>query len=106
MNQPIDDNQERSATIVMIVSIVGILLLGAPCFCYFGAGLFMGLDQFSSGRYKNPARQKKEKYVRPEKYNRKFPSSKTGKRYTRPAKYNRTFKKPETAVESKTSPAP
>ena len=88
MSQPIDDRaQERRASVVMLVAIGAILLLGTPCFCYFGAGLVMGLDQ--SGRYKNPVRQKKERYIRKDEYRRSFDKS----RPARPDRYNRKFEK-------------
>lgn len=40
----------------MVVALVVIALLAAPCCCYFGAGIFFGINELRTGQYKNPAR--------------------------------------------------
>lgn len=48
--------EERGALIFMIVALAIVALFGAPCCCYFGAGLFQGVNSLRTGQYTNPAR--------------------------------------------------
>lgn len=75
MEEPEKDarRSELGATLVAGVAVVLILVMGSPCICYLGAGFFVGLKQFQSGEYNNPARTRKKKYTRDPKYDRKFP---------------------------------
>ncbi len=72
-----DDNHnsgegERGALLVTIVTVVLISLIGFPCFCYFGAGLFQGVFFLDSGNYVNPARSRETRQGRDPKYDRHF----------------------------------
>jgi len=49
--------QERGAMLMTVVTIVVIAVVGAPCFCYFGIGLFQGIHILRTGQGNNPARQ-------------------------------------------------
>lgn len=61
-------NNERGATAFMVIALGLIVLLGSPCCCYFGAGLFFGMNELRTGVYKNPARQPHNKRLRDTKY--------------------------------------
>lgn len=78
--------QERGALIFSIVAVIMILVIASPCLCYFGAGLFQGVNILRTGQQNNPARQGYQRqgadwrgnYKRPERYNRKFEPTKEG----------------------------
>ena len=67
--------QEGGALLITIVIGVIVLVAGAPCFCYFGLGLFQGVHVLRSGNPNNPARTppRDRHYKRPAKYDRVFP---------------------------------
>lgn len=70
-----EGKQERGALLFSLMTIVLIAVIGAPCFCYFGAGLFHGVHILRTGHQVNPARQtlRKSQKKRDPKYNRTFP---------------------------------
>ncbi len=76
--------QERGALLVTLATAAVIAVVGAPCFCYFGIGLFQGVHVLHTGQTTNPARQTQrgKNYQRPAQYERS---------YKRPTKYDRTF---------------
>lgn len=77
--------QERGALIVTLVAVLVVCLVGAPCFCYFGAGLFQGIHVLRTGQDLNPARQGFKRqgvdwrgdYKRPARYDRRFEPGET-----------------------------
>ena len=62
--------QERGAIIFAAIAVLFIMVMAIPCCLYFGAGLFMGLNQFQTGQYTNPARAPQPEYKRDPKYDR------------------------------------
>ena len=82
-----DATQERGALIVSILAVVVILVVGSPCICYFGIGLFQGIHTLQTGQQHNPARQTLRK-----------------KQYERDSKYDRTFQKPSERESPPSSP--
>lgn len=66
--------QERGALLMTLVTVAIIAVVGAPCFCYFGIGLFHGVHVLQTGQQVNPARQPmhKKRQLRDPRYNRTF----------------------------------
>jgi len=72
--------QERGALVMTLVTVAIIAVVGAPCFCYFGIGLFHGVHVLQTGQQVNPARQpiRKKQQKRDPKYNRTFDRQPSG----------------------------
>lgn len=75
-----EPKQERGALVMTLVTVAIIAVVGAPCFCYFGIGLFHGVHVLQTGQQVNPARQpiRKKQQKRDPKYNRTFDKQPSG----------------------------
>ena len=69
------DKQERGAAWIAIITVIVIIVVGAPCFCYFGLGLAQGIHTLQSGDPHNPARQRRHvPYKRAPRHERVYPT--------------------------------